>query len=89
VAVWNVRVEARWCVLGVVVLMFVLCLCFVSCCLVLFCIRGCRRRMAAGGVGDGEMGSVRLYNVGNLNKLVVLFFSPPPPPHHHRFALRN
>jgi hypothetical protein len=30
--------------------------------------------MAAGGVGDGETGSVSLYNVGNLNKSDVLFF---------------
>jgi hypothetical protein len=28
--------------------------------------------VAVGGVGDGEMGSVSLYNVGNLNKLDVL-----------------
>jgi hypothetical protein len=31
--------------------------------------------MAAGGVGDGETGSVSLYIVGNLNKLDVLLYS--------------
>jgi hypothetical protein len=41
-----------------------------------FCLRS-RRRVAVGGVGDGETGSVSLYK-GNLNKLSVLFFRPPP-----------
>jgi hypothetical protein len=42
VAIWNVRVEARWSESGVAVLVLVLCLCFVcacvlfvSCCFVL------------------------------------------------------
>jgi hypothetical protein len=51
----------------------------VSCCPVLLRVWGCRRPVAVGGVGDGETGSVSLYNVGNLNKLDVLFFRPPPP----------
>jgi hypothetical protein len=34
--------------------------------------------VAVGGVGDGETGSVSLYNVGNLNKLDVLFSTPRP-----------
>jgi hypothetical protein len=85
VAIWNVRVEARWSESGVAVLVLVLCLCFVcvcilfvSCCPVLLRVWGCRRRVAVGGVGDGETGSVSLYNVGNLNKLVSFF----APPHH-------
>jgi hypothetical protein len=39
---------------------------------------GCPRRVAVGGVGDGETGSVSLYK-GNLNKLSVLSFSTPRP----------
>jgi hypothetical protein len=47
---------------------------------VLFCL-GSRRRVAVGGVGDGETGTVSLYNVGNLNKLDVLFLAPPHQKH--------
>jgi hypothetical protein len=36
---------------------------------------GSRRRVAVGGVGDGETGSVSLYIVGNLNKSDVLLYS--------------
>jgi hypothetical protein len=32
VAIWNVRVEARWSESGVAVLVLVLCLCFVCAC---------------------------------------------------------
>jgi hypothetical protein len=59
-----------------------LCLCCRRCFVdVLFCFVvlsflfwGCRRRVAIGGVGDGETGSVSLYK-GNLNKLSVLLYS--------------
>jgi hypothetical protein len=44
--------------------------------------QGSRRRVAVGGVGDGETGSISLYK-GNLNKLDVLFFDTPTPHHHH------
>jgi hypothetical protein len=33
--------------------------------------------VVVGGVGDGETGSVSLYNVGNLNKLDVLIILVP------------
>jgi hypothetical protein len=48
----------------------------VACFFVLLCpfllVLGRRRRVAVGAVGDGETGSVSLYNVDNLKKLDVL-----------------
>jgi hypothetical protein len=71
------------------------CFVFVFACVVALSFRGCRRRVAAGGVGDGETGSKSLYNVGGSMCICVIFFTPPPPhlirraqlspPKHHRF----
>jgi hypothetical protein len=38
-----------------------------------------RRGVAVGGVGDGETGSARVCNIGNLNKLGVLYANKQSP----------